>query len=74
MTPVSNPRGGSWSADGTIVFSESVGPLQRIRESAVHAPPSRLSRPVQTIFGGRDFFPMGGHCSSWCGETDRAYM
>jgi serine/threonine protein kinase len=33
LTAVSNPRGGSWSEDGTIVFSESVGPLQKIRAS-----------------------------------------
>ena len=32
LTPVSSPRGGSWGA-GTIVFSESAGPLQRIGES-----------------------------------------
>jgi hypothetical protein len=33
VTPVLEPRGGSWSADGTIVFSEGVGPLQTISAS-----------------------------------------
>ena len=37
LTQVSNPRGGSWGADGVIVFGEALGPLQRINASGVGA-------------------------------------
>ena len=33
LTPVSSPRGGSWSANGTIVFAEGAGPMQKIGAS-----------------------------------------
>lgn len=48
--------GGTWSTDGTIVFSPSVaGPLYRVPEGGgVPVPATRLSQPAQ---GRRDMWP-----------------
>ena len=48
--------GGTWSVDGTIVFSPSVaGPLYRVPEGGgVPVPATRLSQPAQ---GRRDMWP-----------------
>jgi hypothetical protein len=48
LAPVATPRGGTWIADATIVFAETVGPLQRIAATGGTPSPVGSVAPNQT--------------------------
>jgi len=59
LTPVSDPRGGSWSTDGTIAFAESLGPLQGISEDGGTRSPLTTLAATETNHRWPRFLPEG---------------
>jgi serine/threonine-protein kinase len=59
LTSVVEPRGGSWGADGTIVFCENVGTLQRITASGGTPAPLTTLEPGEVSHRWPRFLPDG---------------
>src|SRR5262249_607704 len=61
LAVASSPRGGTWNADGTIVFGPTVGPLYRV--SASGGDSTRITRVEASLNSHRypQFLPDGQH-------------